>query len=288
MIKNYFKRRGFAPLLVIFLIAVVAVAAGYVALRKDKKVEPEKISFSIRPSENKDGWLTYADGAKAILEGENLSSVEIRYMPTGTGMGEEYPDGYAMGKATQIGSTTWELLLPESILATNFWAVAKDSSGKILKSNDLGKVIYVESSDWKMYVNARYGFEFKYPRNYLLTEKLLPESRIEISIKSSKICVPTEGVIWPKDCLLYDLLIQGNKIQIEGAGVAKGTVKVAGYPAEKIEDKNQGMYEGLFQTTVQFSRNNQWYISVISFGPDDKARAEGLLDQILSTFKFAD
>lgn len=298
--KNYFKRRVFAPLLVIFFIAVVAGAAGYVALRKDKKTEPEKESFSIgpsenkktepeevlfsiRPSENKNGWLTYVGGAKAILEGENLSSVEIRYMPTGTGMGEEYPDGYVMGRAAQVGSTTWELLLPESLLTTNVWAVAKDNSGKILKSNDLGKVIYAGSSDWKVYVNTRHGFEFKYPSNYLLVE-----NGTEISIKSSEICVSAEGIMWPKDCLLYNLLIQENKIQIEGAGVTKEMVQVAGYSAEKIEDENQGIYEGMVQTTVQFSRNNRWYISRISFGSHNNAGAKGLLDQILSTFKFND
>lgn len=138
-----------------------------------------------------------------------------------------------------------------------------------------------ETSEWKTYTNTQYGFELKYPNNYVLTE-----DKNRVSIKSSPDCILSEGMVWPKNCFSYDLLIQNNEILISGTGVSKTKINVAGYMGEKTEDENQGMWTDLIQTTVQFSRNNKWYINYISFNLGNKIEAENLFDRILSTFKF--
>src|ERR1035437_2766699 len=72
----------------------------------------------------------------------------------------------------------------------------------------------VTSTAWKTYTNSQYGFELKYPNGYFLTE-----NKIGISIESSQTCKTIRAAAsgsWPKDCLIYDLLIQGNKILVEG------------------------------------------------------------------------
>jgi hypothetical protein len=153
-------------------------------------------------------------------------------------------------------------------------------------SNTVQFIVTASSSStaWKTYSNSQYGFELKYPNGYFLTE-----NKIGISIESSQTCKTIRAAAsgsWPKDCLIYDLLIQKNKILVEGSGVTKTATQVAGYSAEKIQDNNQGMWDGMIQTTIQFNKDNQWYINRMSFNLETKTASESMLNQILSTFKF--
>jgi hypothetical protein len=102
----------------------------------------EIVSFEIEPSIY-NGWTLGQRGAKVILKGRNLRSVEVFFYSTGTGIGEMGPG--SAGKMKKVRTSpqedTWELPLPD-VMTTNFWAQAIDANGKTIKSMDLGNVAY--------------------------------------------------------------------------------------------------------------------------------------------------
>lgn len=102
----------------------------------------EVFLLDIEPSSYQGGWMKCTRrGAKAVVKGRNLKSVEIYWYSTGTGMGL-YPPGKAgpMRKVkTSPQEDTWELELPD-LMTTDFWAQAIDVNGKTIKSMDLGNV----------------------------------------------------------------------------------------------------------------------------------------------------
>jgi hypothetical protein len=102
----------------------------------------EIVSFEIEPSIY-NGWTLGERGAKVILKGRNLRSVEVFFYSTGTGIGEMGPGSAGqMNKVrTSQQEDTWELPLPD-VMTTNFWAQAIDANGKTIKSMDLGNVAY--------------------------------------------------------------------------------------------------------------------------------------------------
>lgn len=131
--------------IIIAVLAVVGISYGSFQYFEKNSGKSEITSLSIEPSEYQNGRYVYKYGAKAVVRGNNLKNVEIRIMPTGTGMGMEYPDGKLLGQATQINGNTWSLDMPENLLTTSFWAEVEDPNGKRIKSLDLGHVSYDES-----------------------------------------------------------------------------------------------------------------------------------------------
>ena len=146
---------------------------------------------------------------------------------------------------------------------------------KNLQSND-------KIENWKTYADTDYGFELKYPEDYSLVK-----SGSTISMESSEACKSRQagGGSWPEKCISYGLLMQKNKISIEGLGIVKTTIQTAGYLAEKIETSS-GMWDGLSQTIVQFNKDGEWYINPLSFNAANEVAAEAILEKILSTLKF--
>ncbi len=118
--------------------------------------------FSIQPSVEKDGWLTYQNGAKVILVADNLKSAEVRYHPTGTGITQST----LAGKMSKVSTNRWELKLPASIMSTNFWAETVDVSGKKGKTIDLGNVIYEENDIEKAHNTLNVFFIFLNDEQY--------------------------------------------------------------------------------------------------------------------------
>ncbi len=100
------------------------------------------ISFSIEPSRKDGGWTMYRNGAKAILLGQNIKSVTVMAVFSGT----EMDDAKSLGKMVKVDEKgeRWEFLLPKFLLATNFWAEATGLDNSVVKSHDLGNVGYEE------------------------------------------------------------------------------------------------------------------------------------------------
>jgi hypothetical protein len=103
----------------------------------------EIVSFEIEPSIYGGGWTLAQRGAKVILKGRNLRSVEVFLYSTGTGIGEMGPRsaGQMRKVRSSLQEDTWVLPLPD-VMTTNFWAEAIDANGKTVKSMDLGNVAY--------------------------------------------------------------------------------------------------------------------------------------------------
>lgn len=102
--------------------------------------EVKIISFTIEPSRKQDGWLLYTVGSKAALKGTNIANAEVRYLPTGTGMGLEYPDGKLLGQMKMEPGGSYTLALPKGLMTTNFWVVVKGRDGRVIKGQDLENV----------------------------------------------------------------------------------------------------------------------------------------------------
>jgi hypothetical protein len=101
-------------------------------------------SLKIEPSTINAGWIMYQEGAQIIIEASGFKSIIVKYWPTGTGIGDLYPDGVVLGSAELIPGTTdrWRLALAEGLLTTNLWAVGETADGQQIKSADLGNVGY--------------------------------------------------------------------------------------------------------------------------------------------------
>jgi hypothetical protein len=173
-----------------------------------------------------------------------------------------------------------------------YFAWHNKSSESIVNQVEENTTSKDDTSNWKTYINTKYGFWIKYPSNYKLVEEELVEGESQINM-DSETCTPvfdSFGGPWPKDCLDYQLLIQKNKISIEGpsSDVVKTQTQAAGYSAEKIEDTSTGMFDGANQILVQFQKDDNWYISFMTYHSENKIAAETLLNQILSTFKFTE
>ncbi|MBA3733015.1 hypothetical protein H0W91_01420 [Patescibacteria group bacterium] len=151
------------------------------------------------------------------------------------------------------------------------------------KSHQISNNLVPTTANLQTYKNNNYNFELKYPNNYSLIE-----NKTGILISSSQSCQKTLGTgggQWPKDCFVYELLIQKNKI--EGGSAHTPSTKVAGYSSEKFEIDG-GMYDNLNQIYIQFEKGGIWYISYVSYHSENKITAENLLHEILSTFIFSE
>jgi hypothetical protein len=149
------NQKGFANVLIVIVALVVLGVVGYFIAVKNSGPSTNSqqqnngeigtiLSFSIEPSTNKQSWIMYRDGAKAILKGKNIKSAEVRFYPTGTGITESSSAGKMQKISGSVDGDTWEVKLPTLILATNFWAEAEGLDGQKIKSTDLGNVGYEE------------------------------------------------------------------------------------------------------------------------------------------------
>jgi hypothetical protein len=103
-------------------------------------------SLAIDPAKYESGWWAYKKGAKLAIDGYGFYSVLVKGYPTGTGVGEDFPDGLTLGEATLESGTqnSWSFVLPEGMLLTNLWVEGTTADGRMIKSQDLGNVGYDE------------------------------------------------------------------------------------------------------------------------------------------------
>ena len=141
-----------------------------------------------------------------------------------------------------------------------------------------------ETSNLKTYTNTKYGFELQYPKDFMLKNKT-----DGMSLSSGQECNPIldgslGGGEWPNNCITYDLLIQKNKIT--GMEESKTVTQVAGYQAERTILPD-GMFDHMEQVYVQFYKDQNWYISYVTYNVSQRSSANDVLNKLLSTFKFA-
>ena len=160
---------GFAALPLIIILAIIVVGGGAYMYRNTTPVQPvattpseeaqvpqkqnpapiqntkgEIFSLTITPSTKDQIWTTYRSGAKAIVKSKNLKSIAVFYYPTGTEIKKISVAGIMESVSGSSPEQTWELVLPPSLLTTQFWAEGIDLMGQSIKSADLGNVGYEE------------------------------------------------------------------------------------------------------------------------------------------------
>jgi len=147
---------------------------------------------------------------------------------------------------------------------------AKDESFKL--SVKFGQNI--DTSSWQTYRNDKYGFEFQYPKGFVITSH---SGEDEIVIAEG------EDGHW-----MYDIKIENNsdnstleKIAEERTdGKMVSNIVLGGYPAKRHSIKNYGDY------------GNAWVISVVGrsiftvYGDDSSISNKSHFEALLSTFKF--
>jgi hypothetical protein len=134
-----------------------------------------------------------------------------------------------------------------------------------------------------MYINDKYGYEFKYPNIFITWEmpdsKLVWASNLECS-KDESFSFKTK-----KGCQYVNVDVLDRKILMEGEGIIKETKILGGIEGEKIINlSDTNVYSG--SMLVQVEKNGQWYVLHIVFNPADRQIAEDILNQISETFRF--
>jgi hypothetical protein len=170
------------------------------------------------------------------------------------------------------------------------------------------------TADWKTYTNDQYGFEFKYPKGYYLSN--FRESDDQITRLNNDLSYPDRNGDWlyfntgvvpkstrPDECTDLGGCSPGNKFDLERLAVGT-TVGLAGQIVSfnNIKgfyrlylDLRSGQYENVFKT---FTDNIVYDESIYLILPlpqqiDSQKKAENdprnqIFKQILSTFKFTD
>lgn len=129
----------------ILLYSMILLSIGCSSIQyKHKEFDRKGVIYSleIEPSRSDSGWILYSKGAVVTLKAKNIRKAVILYFPTGTGVGELFPNGARLGRMIQSSEDDdiWTYSLKESLMTTNFWVEATDLRGDILKSSDLGNV----------------------------------------------------------------------------------------------------------------------------------------------------
>ena len=154
----------------------------------------------------------------------------------------------------------------------------KISNQKTIYSNEFTIKGKSATADWKTYKNEDYGFEFKYPENYVVGKTMAKNNQfITFSVDSFQI------VIYPTDLSLDDFI----KDRVQG-------YLIRDY--QKISFLGQDAYEGINQGIInsyEIVAKNKGYVYELVFNtnnkdtlPELKAGLTVEQNQMLSTFKF--
>jgi hypothetical protein len=162
----------------------------------------------------------------------------------------------------------------------------------------------IDTSNWKVYRSEEYGFELKYPSEYLSLDEETPEEQYspEIKLILDFCCLPKIQVIvrenkihWPLEKFVKEFLAPNYKEIFENATIE--TIRIDENEAYRVTEKDEHSITGaIYSRIYNFLGDENIIISIqaeltkkessekepaISFSEQKK-----ILNQVLSTFKF--
>lgn len=146
-----------------------------------------------------------------------------------------------------------------------------------------------ETTNWKIYKDEKYKFQFQYPKTLYLKKSLKFPDQIFLTENDIDIDKVQEGpfalisiAIWDKNAFqkagypLQEKYLKSENIVIDGVNA----IKVSGI----IPEEQEGLYlAGTYHQEIYLSVNDKIINFVFYENPSNNIK---LLDQILSTFKF--
>lgn len=154
-------------------------------------------------------------------------------------------------------------------------------------------VVPSEDTEWKTYSNEEYGFKFRYPASWHRKDKT------EMKYSFSAFCPDTDENCTTNAINLYIYTPGGNNDMLEswrqqGPGYKEENIVVGGFSAIKRQESycnsTPRLTSGVFIETDNLNLQIQGPVSECGIDPKTMSEsyngAEGVLNQILSTFKF--
>lgn len=142
------------------------------------------------------------------------------------------------------------------------------------------------TADWKTYRNDKYGFEVKYPNNFVASR----QTEDSLYLSSNQSCFEKRKLASPgyvgKGCLHPTVLVRDGRVVEEGVGVTRDIIKINGLNGERIINQSNKTGDEYASITIEFEKGGKWYVFNIINNPVDNKIAKDTIDKILSTFKF--
>ena len=172
------------------------------------------------------------------------------------------------------------IILTAALLAVVFLKIQKQQPSPIYLQPTPPLIETLDTSDWKTYANEEFEIEFKYPSHWILNK----ENNLVYAPNNEGLMLyvnTTDKTIDNHRCMDFVNSKTYNNLLIQ---------KHIARDVENISDKcwGQGMGESIISFISKRTDNANTYKAGYTYSKDQEAKAENLLNQILSTFKFLD
>jgi hypothetical protein len=145
----------------------------------------------------------------------------------------------------------------------------------------------VDTSDWKTYINERFGFKFKIPKEYEVEEQYIPIHRgtggVFIIAPNAKFGLELSHKETRTIEEMADYQAKGlyGKESIK----SKEIIYVGGEKAIKVEILDNGLFREKIYFYKKIDEENRWFCD-FDFYEDKNGLTKNIFEQIVSTFEF--